>query len=67
MTVYTAGHYTLLKKLVVLYKEKIENAYKKRKNENFEKQKNVFFLMSQGPLNPKIRFLSQKVCSVARV
>ena len=31
------------KKLLVLYKEKkMKNAYKKRKNENFEKQKNVF-------------------------
>ena len=36
---------------------------KKRKNENFEKQKNAFFLMSQGSLNPKIRFLCQKTCS----
>ena len=26
-----------------------------------------FFLMSQGSLDPKISFLSQKVCSVARV
>ena len=26
-----------------------------------------FFLMSQGSLNPKIRFLGQKMCSVARV
>ena len=26
-----------------------------------------FFLMSQGSLSPKIRFLGQKVCSVARV
>ena len=26
-----------------------------------------FFLMSQGSLDPKIRFLCQKVCSVARV
>ena len=26
-----------------------------------------FFLMSQGPLDPKIRFLGQKVFSVARV
>ena len=25
-----------------------------------------FFLMSQGSLNPKIRFLGQKMCSVAR-
>ena len=38
------------------------------KNENFEKQKkNCFFLMSQGSLDPKIRFIGQKVCSVARV
>ena len=28
--------------------------------------KMCFFLMSQGSLNPKIRFLGQKVCSVAR-
>ena len=34
---------------------------KKRKNENFQKQKNLFFLMSQGSLDPKIRFLGQKV------
>ena len=26
-----------------------------------------FFLMSQGSLNPKIRFLGQKMCSVARL
>ena len=26
-----------------------------------------FFLMSQGSLGPKIRFIGQKVCSVARV
>ena len=26
-----------------------------------------FFLMSQGSFNPKIRFLGQKVCPVARV
>ena len=25
-----------------------------------------FFLVSQGSLNPKIRFLGQKVCPVAR-
>ena len=25
-----------------------------------------FFLMSQGSLNPKIRFLGQKMCSAAR-
>ena len=32
--------------------------------ENYEK--NGFFLMSQGSFNPNIRFLGQKVCSVAR-
>ena len=26
-----------------------------------------FFLMSQGSINPKIRFLGQKVCSVAHL
>ena len=26
-----------------------------------------FFIMSQGSVNPKIRFLGQKVCSVARL
>ena len=26
-----------------------------------------FFLMSQGSLNPKIKFLGQKMCSVARL
>ena len=26
-----------------------------------------FFLISQGSLNPKIRFIGRKVCSVARV
>ena len=32
------------------------------------KNKNAgFFLMSQGSFNPKIRFLGQKVCPVARV
>ena len=30
-------------------------------------KKFVFFLMSQGSLNPKIRFLGEKVCSVACV
>ena len=34
--------------------------------QNFEKQKMRFFLMSQGSFSPKIRFLGQKVCSVAR-
>ena len=49
------------KKLQVLYKKQ------KCKNENFEKKKKMrFFLMSQGSFNPKIKFLGQKVCSVAR-
>ena len=30
------------------------------------KKKMRFFLMSQGSFNPKIRFLGQKVCPVAR-
>ena len=30
-------------------------------------KKNVFFLSSQGSLDPKIRFLGQKVWSIARV
>ena len=42
----------------------MKNPNKKRKNGNVEK-KTHFFLMSQGSLNPKIRFLYQKVCSVA--
>ena len=46
---------------------KSNNAYNKRENENFVKRKIVvFFLMSQGSLNPKIRFLGQKVWPVAR-
>ena len=33
----------------------------------FSKNKNMrYFLISQGSLNPKIRFLGQKVCRVAR-
>ena len=52
----------------VLYKgKKSKNANKKRKNENFKKQKIHFFLMSQFSLDPKNRFLAQKMCSVARV
>ena len=48
-------------------RKKLKNAYKKRKNENFGKQKKkIFFLISQGSLNPKIRFLCQKVRPVAR-
>ena len=34
--------------------------------QNFSEQKMRFFLMSQGSFSPKIRFLGQKVCSVAR-
>ena len=30
------------------------------------KKKNAFFLMSQGSLDPKIRFLGRLVCHVAR-
>ena len=30
-------------------------------------KKMSFFLMPQGSLDPKIRFIGQKVCSVARV
>ena len=48
----------------VIQGKKMKNAYKKCKN---SKNKNMyFFLMSQGSLNPKIRFLSQDVCPVAR-
>ena len=37
------------------------------KNENVEKQQKIcFFLVSQGSLNPKIRFLGQMLYSVAR-
>ena len=32
-----------------------------------ENKKMRFFLMSQGSLDPKIRFIGQKVCSVASV
>ena len=35
---------------------------------NISKNKKMrFFPMSQGSFNPKIKFLGQKVCSVARV
>ena len=39
------------------------------KSVKMEISKNIkmrLFLMSQGSLNPKIRFLGQKVCPVAR-
>ena len=45
-------------------RKKSKNVHKKHKIENFEKQKDVFFF-SQGSFNLKIRFLGQKVCSVA--
>ena len=37
------------------------------KMEKSKNKKKSFFLMSQGSLDPKIRFIGQKVCSVARV
>ena len=49
----------------MFYKDKkSKNAYKKRKSENFVKPKNA---LSQGSFNPKITFLGQKLCSVARM
>ena len=52
--------------LLVLYEEKIEKMpIKSVKNIISKNKKSVFFLMSQGSFNPKIRFLGQKVCSVA--
>ena len=38
---------------------------KSEKNKISENKKMLFFLMSQGSLNPNIRFLGQKLCSVA--
>ena len=53
-------------------KDKEENTRKwpkkgpqRAKNQNFEKQKIAFFLMSQGVLCQKIRFLGQKLWPVA--
>ena len=37
------------------------------KNKISKNKKTHFFLMFQGSLDPKIRFIGQKVCSVARV
>ena len=55
-------------KILVLHKEKVENAIEKRKNKIFRKTKSrVVFLMSQGSINLKKGFLGQKVCSVARL
>ena len=48
-------------------RKKSRNVYKKNvKMENSKNKKKCFFLMSQGSLNPKIRFLDQTVCPVAR-
>ena len=41
------------KYLLVLYKEKSKNAFKKRKNENFEKQKNAFLSHVPRIIQPK--------------
>ena len=41
----------------------MKNANKKRKNENFEKQKNAFFLMSQGSFDKKNHRSKGVVCS----
>ena len=47
--------------------KKSKNAYKKRKNENFEKQKMRFFSHVPRITQPKkISFLGQKVCPAAR-
>ena len=51
----------------VIKGKKSKDDNKKRRNENFEKQKMLFLLISKGSLHPKIRFLGLKVCSVARV
>ena len=46
----------------------MKNVNKKRKKMNISKNKKKgFFLMSQGSLDPKIRFLGQKMCSVVRI
>ena len=56
------------KNLLVLYKEKNTKMPIKSVKMKISKNKKMrFFLMSQGSLDPKIRFLGQKVCSVARV
>ena len=55
------------KKLLVLYKEKNRKMpIKNVKIKILKNKKMRFFLMSQGSLDPKIWFLGQKVCSVAR-
>ena len=52
-----------------MLKEKNLKLIKSEKNKHFEKKttKKRFFLISQGSLNLKIRFLAQKLWSVARV
>ena len=55
------------KKRLVLYKEKNRKMPIKSVKMKISKNKKMrFFLMSQGSFNPKIRFLDQKVCPVAR-
>ena len=52
----------------MLYKEKNRKMPIKSVKMKISKNKKMrFFLMSQGSLDPKIRFIGQKVCSVARV
>ena len=48
----------VLYKIIFFFKKSIKN---------FEKQKMHFFHMPKGSFNPKIRFLGEKVCSVARI
>merc|ERR1711923_631213 len=56
------------KNLLVLYKEKNRKIPIKSVKMKISKNKKMrFFLMSQGSLIPKIRFLAQKLWSVARV
>ena len=55
------------KNLLVLYKGKNRKMPIKSVKMKISKNKKMrFFLMSQGSFNPKIRFLGQKVCPVAR-
>ena len=50
----------------MLYEEKNRKMSIKRVKIKFRKKNIRFFLISQGSFNPKIRFLGQKVCPVAR-
>merc|ERR1711923_604721 len=55
------------KNLLVLYKGKNRKMPIKSVKIKISKNKKMrFFLISQGPFHPKIRFLGQKVCPVAR-